>query len=149
MSGTAAVAIFVPLACVVLAAVIGELIWRRHREKGRSDEAEDEATRSVREAFRQLSIYSRWLIAIEHNRLSQEDRKIGATHGTNAYSSIDEALQKVADPEVVGALGRVKDESWEITTAIMQGKQLPDLGSLQSGRDELRRVVETRMQIKV
>jgi hypothetical protein len=130
---------------VVLAAVIGELLWRRHRKTGRSDEAEQ----SLREGFRQLSIYTKWLSSIEHNSLSQEDRKVGSAHGTNAFSAIDTALQFVEDPEVLRALGSVKDDSWEITIAIMQGKQLPDLGPLQSGRSELKRVVKTRMRIKV
>jgi len=65
------------------------------------------------------------------------------------FQAIDDAIQKVHDPEVGGALERVKDESWKITVAIMQGMPLPNLGSLQSGRDELKRVVKTRMRIKV
>jgi hypothetical protein len=109
----------------------------------------DEAKQSLQTGFNQLSVFNRWLIAMEHVNLSQEDRQIGQEHGTEAFSAIDDAMQKVNDPEVVRALERVKDESWNITTAIMQDEPLPDLGSLQSGRDELKRVVKTRMRIKV
>jgi hypothetical protein len=145
VSGTTAVAIFVPLGCVVLAAAIGEALWRNHRESGRSDEA----GQSVREAFKQLSIYNKWLISLQASSLSQEEKKSGSELGMNAFSSIDAALQVVDELEVVHALERVKDESWAITTAIMQSKELPDLGSLQTGRSELKRIVETRMRIKV
>jgi hypothetical protein len=109
----------------------------------------DEAKKSLQTGFKQLSVFTKWLSGIEHVHLSQKDREIGAKYGTKAFQGLDGAMQKVQDPEVSSALERVKGESWMVTLDIMQGRPLPDLGSLQSMRNELKRLVKTRMRINV